>query len=988
MSRTQGSNADAPARHLLRRRGDSYSLRMQVRDLGTLEVEVDGGEQSPGGRRPAALLAVLTISLNERVSVDRLCDAVWDGDPPAGAASTLESHIWRLRRVLEPDRATRAAPRVLISDAGGYRLVAEPDDVDSRRFERLAQAAADATRDGSFERVLDLAAEAETLWRGRPYEPFSDAAWAAPTVTRLIELHADLAETRNDAWLETDRPEAALADLEERLIEQPYRERLWAQRMRALFRLGRSQEALHTYQQARRLLVDEVGVNPGQELQDWHRRILQQDVDAPSYGSIHATHARSVEATPRPSIEIHLPSRLTPLLGREAELTALSDRLRQDRLITITGPAGCGKTRLAVEVARSAIEWCDDGIWFVDLSTIDTPEAVAEVIVSAIGFESVPGLEPATALRGYLDGKTLLLVLDNCEHVLPGVTHIAEEILTSGATDMHGVHVLATSREPLDIAGEVIWTLDPLALPEPAPEPGTSPAAALALFIARVNAADPSFRFDADALRVAADICVSLDGLPLALELAAARARSFSLEEILDQVRSDPSRLASIGADASRPRVSLLAAIESSHRLLEPAEQILHRRLAVLPGPFSLATAAAVAGADLTGQADVSDVLTMLVHRSMLEASRSTRRPATTLFRQLSPVRAHAAHELERSGEQPTMVSRRNAAVARLADQRPLLGHSGDAAWYDELDDSYATVRAVLQSDLENARTPAGIRLAAQLAPFWFHRVRLVEGVRWLRLAVEHGLADGDRIDIGLCRTSLAAALSLQGGSVVARPLVDGALIDLTDAPPDRILDISFQLAIIARTLWNRGELEVVGALADLVAHFAQTVPDPEIVLIYDALRCVLEGPGQDPADAEPRAEQIYERGMASENLLAAWLGAGVRIIVAFIHGQTADGRLWIDRSHDLRIALGDNNATQYLEARGNLAALSDEPAQAARLFAAAERESVRAGMQWPISAVTVQRLADVRAALSADRFEHEWTVGRGLAEADAVELP
>ncbi len=989
---------------------------MRVRDLGALTVEIDGAETSLRGLRPGVILAFLTISANARVSVESLYEAVWDGAPPAGAASTLESHVWRLRQVLEPNRAARTAPSVLLNEAGGYRLVVADDDVDSRRFARLVHAVGDAARDGQPERAVKLAADAEALWRGRPYEPFSDADWARATVAGLTELHEQLAELRNDALLALDHPDQALADLERCITENPYRERLWALRMRALFRLGRSEEALQTYQQARRMLVDEVGVGPGAELQQLHQQILRQDEAAaperptPATGPGDAATTRAaptgarrdgVAAAPAPrtlrrAVETHVPARVTPLLGRESELSALGTLLRTERLVTITGAAGCGKTRLGTEVARDLTELCADGIWFVDLSTIDTADAVAEVVVSTIGFDARPGLPPAAALQEYLAGKDLLLVLDNCEHLLPKVAWLAEDLLAGGAD---GLRMLATSREALGIPGEIIWTLEPLELPDVGPgplpethldEPPPRPAAALALFMARVSAADPTLTFDAHALRVAGDICVAVDGLPLALELAAARARSYTLDEIAEQVRADPGRLAPVGSEPGRRRVSLLAAIDSSYRLLEPSEQSLHRRLSVLPGPFVAAGAAVLLGDGHTGSAlsgEVADVLTMLVHRSMLTAHRSTRHTGTTLFRQLIPVRAHAEHELDRAGELPEMLARRERWVVGLVGRRPLLGHLDDAGWYDDLENSYAVVRAELQANLEDELTETGVRLAAQLAPFWFHRARLVEGVGWLGRAVERG-ATFDPTAVGLCRLSLSAVLSLQGGARLTRPLIDIAVQDVARVDPERMLDIGLQVATLARSLWIRGEQEVVATLNELIGGFARERGDAELVVLHDALRCVLDMPGRAEAEAVEFVERVYEQALTYDFLLAGYFAGAGRVLLAIRHRRPEVGRSWTDRIQQLRRRLGDDNAALFLESRGNLAALAGDYPAAARLFAAAERECIRCGMQWPLRELTRRSLDEVRATLSQPRWEQERKNGLQLSEQEVLNLP
>jgi DNA-binding SARP family transcriptional activator len=288
------------------------------------------------------MLALLTINVNRRVSVDALMDAE---RVTAGAASTLESHIWRLRQLLEPGRARRTASTVLVSDAGGYRLVAGDRSVDSLFFEELAAEVRDLLAAGHPAEAVTRADTALALWRGRPYGPLGEHDWARPAVARLDELHGQVRERWVEALLATGALDRALSDLEPLIAAMPFRETLRGLQMLALYRSGRGGQALQTCQKARRQLMEEIGTEPGVELQELHRRILDNDADLASGGQAGA---------PQPTVEVHLPASLTPLVGREDVRLRLGALVAERRMVTVTGAAGSGKTRVAVEVARTA----------------------------------------------------------------------------------------------------------------------------------------------------------------------------------------------------------------------------------------------------------------------------------------------------------------------------------------------------------------------------------------------------------------------------------------------------------------------------------------------------------------------------------------------------------------------------------------------------------------------------------------------------------
>ena len=362
----------------------TYAAAMRFRDLGPLRIEQDGLPRPVGGTRLEALVGVLLVRIGEAVPTSTIVEAVWGAQPPDRALASLDSLLWRLRRVLEPDRAPRAPSELLLSGDRGYRLAVGDDDVDSRAFAAATTAVADALAVGDLGTAVETSERALGAWRGRPYDGLSSwDGWAAARA-RLEELHVDLQQHRIDALLGLGQPERAVSELRPLLEAHPFRERLWEQQMLGLYRAGRQAAALGVFDEARRVLASELGVDPGPGLVALHRRILVHDP---------ALDARAPRATPRP--RIGLPRRRAALVGREEDRAAIGKLLHPGAVVTLTGPVGAGKTRLALGVAEDVAERFPGGVWFVDLSAIDEPARVAGHVAAVAGIEVVPGRGPS-----------------------------------------------------------------------------------------------------------------------------------------------------------------------------------------------------------------------------------------------------------------------------------------------------------------------------------------------------------------------------------------------------------------------------------------------------------------------------------------------------------------------------------------------------------------------------------------------------------------
>lgn len=930
-------------------------------------VEVDGVEQPLPGRRPQAVLARLLLDANRRVSAAEIIDAVW-GDDTTDRTSTLESHIWRLRRVLEPGRTAHQPARVLVTDTEGYRLVTRTEDVDSLLVERHAGEIRELVAAGDPDRVLQRCDDALALWRGRPFEPLSDEVWAAPAVARLVEIRSGIAASRIDALLDLGQHQQVIADLEQLVAEAPLHERFWAQRMLALHRAGRTDQALEAYQRIRRLLDDELGLEPGVELEQMQRRILEQDPDLVTPAPV------GVPAAAAPGPRVSLPPRGTSLVGRAGDVAQIGRLVARNRLVSITGVAGCGKTRLAVEVAHSLTSDFPDGVCFVDLATIDDSTQVPELVASTLRLApTVVGTARDTTVE-YLKRRQVLLVLDNCEHVLSGVAELVDELSDSDAE----CSALLTSREAVGFPGEVIWTLGPLALEAGSPDE-ESPAAELLL--ARLAEVLPSLEVD-DTIRAQADeICAAVDGLPLAIELAAARVRTDGIGAVVAQVALDPARLRRLGQARGGHHHSLGEAIDWSYRLLSEDERLLHRRLSVLPGPFTAEVAAALTarsgnsrtpGLDADG---VPDLLAFLAHRSLLTTVPSVTAAGGPRYRQLATVRAHARRALVVDGEAVDAADALDTWVRDLVDRRPRTFGVDRTGWYDLVDDNFDAVRGSLHHLLVDDPGPSGVALVTGLTGYWYLRRRLVEGLSWLEAA--GAVRDADPVDAAEVQCALAVRLVLQGRLDLAVEHVERARSGLAlGVPADRLLNLAWALTGLGYALLTGSERDVVHALNQEVRVVAQATADVDLGLVVDALSATAAFP-PDPSEVQG----VYDRAVEVDNTFAALICSSFFSLYALFVADHELGRLWVGRGRELHRRVGGRAFSGFDENGAAFAAMAGDYITAATLYGASSAAAYRDGTVWPRQDPTNELLQRTENALTRQEFLDAWRAGEESLE-------
>jgi predicted ATPase/DNA-binding SARP family transcriptional activator len=663
--------------------------------LGPLQaVGDDGRELALGGRMPRAVLALLLLRANEVVSSDQLVEALWAGAPPASGPKGLHVHVSRLRRALAAGHSDPDGER-LVTTAGGYVLRVGPEELDVQRCERLIGEGRSLLAAGQPDQALAALGAAVELWRGDVLADFQYDAFAQGEIARLGELRAALLEERIAVEMLLGREAQVLGELERLVRDYPYRERLRGQLMLALYRTGRQAEALAAYRAARLALVEELGIEPSVELRQLHEAILAQDgallqTDPGPPAAPARAGARTDERAPG---HLHLPVPATPLIGRErelAELTALAD---SRRLITLTGTGGTGKSRLGMALAASLADRYPDGVWWVPLAMVSEARLVPAAIAAALG--------DIADLPMYLRGRTLLLVLDNFEHVIEAARAVSE--LLSGAP---GCGVIVTSRERLGVAAEQEYPVAPL-----------SPHSAVELFIARARQVDPDYEPGAEIDA----ICERLDRLPLALELAATRVKLLSGQQLLTRLEQRLPLLAGGRRDLPKRHGTLRATIAWSYDLLSEPEQLLFTRLAVFVGSFELEAAEQICGADL-------DAMRSLIDKSLVRHSDNGR------LSLLQTTREYALEQFDAREEQDDIRARhaRWYFALGVADGDGLREGSDDQI---RLRQDAANGGLALAWGLDHD-IAAALPLADALFTPWLGAGRLRELERWYELAL------------------------------------------------------------------------------------------------------------------------------------------------------------------------------------------------------------------------------------------------------------
>lgn len=686
---------------------------MEFRVLGSVGI-VDGDHPLPIGPKPRRLLGMLVAHRNTVVSEDRLVAALW-ADPPERAHGTLQSYISRLRRFVELGGERTA----LSNRAPGYVLEVPDDLVDAARFERgLAegQARLDSDPHAAFDHIEAALGE----WRGAAFAEFADAEWIQPEAIRLDELRVVATETRVEAELRIGHHERVVGPLEALLVDHPLRERFAAQLMLALYRSGRQVEALRAAHDFGTRMRDEFGIEPSAALRDLESAILEEREELSWVAPAIVPRRDDEPEVTRPNSRRGVPVETTPLVGRERDLELAARLFESARILTLFGPGGVGKTRLVHRLATTVEPDFADGIRVVELAPLRDQAAVPAAVGDALDVQQRAHRSLPDSIVEMLASRHLLLVLDNCEHVLDTTSELVELILRW----CPNVRVLATSREPLGIPAEVVWSVPPL----PVPDDRSDPIAALAeipavqLFVERARAARHDFELDDGNAAAVAEICIRLDGVPLALELAAARMRSMSADQLAERLPERFRVLAGSRRSTDPRHRNLRDLVQWSYELLTDAEQRVFERLSIFAGSFDLERAERVCAGHGIDDADVSGLLATLVDKSMVTAERSG---GPTRYRQLETLREFGREQLLERPESTAIRGAHAEVHVELAERAAVgLGGPDETRWVSELDATFDDMREAHASAIADGDVDRALRLVIALREYAWRLIR------------------------------------------------------------------------------------------------------------------------------------------------------------------------------------------------------------------------------------------------------------------------
>ena len=914
--------------------------------LSPLSVTLDGAPIALGGQKRRALLAVLLLDANHVVSRDRLIDALWGEDPPDTARNTIQVYVSQLRKLLPEGVLETAAP--------GYRLVVEPEAVDLFEFMRLSEEGRTALGAGDAPGAADALEAALALWRGAPLADFAWEPFAQTEIVRLEELRLAALEDRIEADLSLGRHGQLIAELERLVAEHPLRERLRGQLMLALYRSGRQADALAVYQRARRTMVDELGIEPGESLRRLERSILAHDpsLNAPQAG---ATSPRRVPTPP------------TPLLGRERELAALADLVRNEdtRLVTLTGTGGIGKTRLALELVRRLAPEFHNGSAVATIATLRDPALVTRAILEALEIPEV-GRDPEEELIRVLKDSELLLLVDNFEQVLPAARNIARLLEAAPA-----LKLIVTSRAPLHVAAEREFPVPPLAEDE-----------AAELFIARAQAANPDFALSEQNAAAVAELCARLDGLPLAIELAAARTKLLPPTALLSRLGNRLELLTGGRRDAPQHQQTLRMTLDWSYDLLDPAAQRLFARLGVFAGGCTLPSAEAVCD----GDGSVLEGLAALVDESLV-VQRETL-AGEPRFSMLEIVREYALERLSTSGEGEETRRRHLEHFVVFAEQaEPELIGANQIEWLDRVDHEHDNLRAALAYALETADSSSALRLVVGVRRFWHIHGYLAEGRQVLESALAItpvapsedranalnmiGILAGEQGDFDAARVKFQAALA-DARAVEATRSISSALVNLgnmafyggdLDAARDLYKESIEHFASLGDLRGQALAKENVG----LMALTADDVPEA-VTWLTDALELAREV-GDD-----------REVAAASRSLAAAMIELGETVQATNLLAESLALARGLGEAHGIAVCL---------ETFAGISATGGDVERAATLFGASDAARASIGAQrQPDQQILYDRwLARTLADLDTNTYSTRYEDGRALTLDDACAL-
>ncbi len=755
---------------------------MRITLFGATTVCVDGNDIIVTAARQRAVLARLALTPGVAVSADQLLTDVWGDDLPSNGAKAVAFQINKLRGLLEPSRTGTGS--VITTHAAGYRLEINGDDIDLHRFDRLVSDAR-ARLDEPIEagQLIDAAL---VLWGDRPFVDIDDQPWVNDELARLVQLHLLARRTRIHCLMARGHHADVIVELEQLIRGHPLEEGLVADQMTALHSVGRTADALRQYGDLRLRLSDELGIEPSADIVALERRLLDGLPTATTPDATSGSHELE---------RGNLPVIPTQFVGRDTELERIGEALSASPLGVLTGPGGIGKTRLALEYARSAPASWPDGTWLVELAPVSDPSLVISVVAATFGLRSGEGASIGDVLHRYLRERKLLLVIDSCEHVRIATAAAISGILNA-APD---VRVLATSRESLGLAGEQLVQVPPLAMfGSSATDEGATIGAAQEMLTDRARAVGVT-TIDHDAVE---RICARVDGIPLGIELAAARLRTMSFVELADHIDLSLKALAVRSKQDTGRHRTLVATVEWSYSALTEDEQFALQRLSIFPAPFDLPAAEAVTGGLVVDRWQMLDMIGTLIDKSLVVTQPGV---SGTRYRLLVPVREFAGERLEASGELDATRLRHAEHYAAFAEQAsPQIRGAGYPEWAGRLFLELNHLRHAIDTFMACDRPEAVIQIGISLHVFFLHNglhLEFIESMaaavaatsetdparirgRWLASIMSTGITDPRAVD--QARAGLAEARTTCDQNLIGRmELALGAAIHNLSLDPE-----------------------------------------------------------------------------------------------------------------------------------------------------------------------------------------------------------
>lgn len=917
---------------------------MEFLVLGPLALRWRGEARPLTSAKQRVLLGALLVEPGRVVTTDRLIDLLWGETPPPSARNSLQTYVARLRTEL----AELDTGQLLITRGPGYALDISPDQLDAARFEDLLARARASSDPAETVRRLD---EALGLWRGPAFAELADHEFTRGAALRLEELRLAALHARVDARLELGQLAEAIADLEDAVTAQPLRERPHEQLVRALAASGRTAEALAVVREFRDRLADEVGLDPSPRLVALERDVLQQ---AP--GLVPAADPPAADAAAMPPLpDNRLPGSATSLVGRDADLDRLERTSRQSRLVTVTGPGGVGKTRLALEAARrrNARDAIDSRL--CELGPVDDAAAVAHAVATAAGLATPPG-QPVelTTVVDALRERELLLVVDGCEHLLDALAHLAHAVLRH----CPGVEVLATSRERLGVHGEHVVPLGPLPVPA-AGDPDVADAPAVRLFVDRARAVRPAFRLSDDNAEAVAEVCRRLDGLPLAIELAAARTGALEPGDLATRLDERFALLES-GWRAGEPRHrTLRAVVDWSYQLLDETERRVFERVSAFAGGFTLSLAEQVVAGDGVPGPSVAALIAGLVDKSMVVASHATPSPRYTL---LETLRDYGRECLAHRDEAEQVARAHAVAVVDLAERAAVgLTTRAEGEWIARLDEELDNFRAAHRWATAAGDADLTLRLTAALHRYGYWRLRR-EVFDWAEAAVGAPWAVGHPA-LPRARVAAGVAAWMRGDlDAAAAHARQGLTTAAGDDPGTQAL------------LWEvAGDVATFqGRVDDAVANFteasrlAEAAGDTQTAVINIVSQALARAYGGDTRQGLALATVAHERAARSRNPTSLAWGLYTRGEVLGLDDPERALPL-LDDARELAESVGNEFVVGITDvSAASLRSRLGDPAEALRGFAALI-DRWRQGNNWTQQWTTLRNLVELLVRLGAD---------------------